>query len=163
MTRTPARLIHDLKYHRRIHLAAELGRLAAEAFDDPRLATALAERWPLVPVPLHRSRQHRRHFNQSVEIAPHRGPRSAGCRWSAPCAAPATPAPRPAFRAATGSPTCAARSASPPPAAASSAASPPARSSSTTSSPPAPPPTNAPGCCAGPGVQKVVVVTVMRG
>jgi len=63
------RLVHDLKYHRRIHLAAELGRLAAEAFDDPRLATALAGRWPLVPVPLHRSRQHRRHFNQSLEIA----------------------------------------------------------------------------------------------
>lgn len=62
-------LVHDLKYHRRIHLAAELGRLAAEAFEDPRLATALSERWPLVPVPLHRSRQHRRQFNQATEIA----------------------------------------------------------------------------------------------
>ena len=63
------RLVHDLKYKRRIHLAAELGRLAAGALQDPRLATALAERWPLVPVPLHRSRRHRRHFNQATEIA----------------------------------------------------------------------------------------------
>ena len=63
------RLVHDLKYHRRIHLAAELGRLATEALDDPRLAPALAGRWPLVPVPLHHSRRHRRHFNQALEIA----------------------------------------------------------------------------------------------
>jgi predicted amidophosphoribosyltransferase len=62
-------LIHELKYHRRTHLAAELGRLAREAFDDPRLAPALRHRWPLVPVPLHPSRLHRRHFNQSAEIA----------------------------------------------------------------------------------------------
>ena len=62
-------LIHHLKYHRRIELAAELARLALAAFDDPRLATAVADRWPLVPVPLHRSRLHHRHFNQSAEIA----------------------------------------------------------------------------------------------
>ena len=63
------RLIHDLKYNRRLHLAAELGRLATEALSDPRLAGAVADGWPLVPVPLHRSRQHRRHFNQALEIA----------------------------------------------------------------------------------------------
>lgn len=63
------RLIHDLKYKRRLHLAAELGRLASEAFADPRLAAAVAGGWPLVPVPLHHSRQHRRHFNQAAEIA----------------------------------------------------------------------------------------------
>lgn len=62
-------MIHELKYGRRIHLAAELGRLAAEAFDDERLGVALKERWPLVPVPLHRSRLAHRHFNQAAEIA----------------------------------------------------------------------------------------------
>lgn len=63
------RLVHDLKYKRRLHLAAELGRIATGALSDPRLASAIADRWPLVPVPLHRSRKHRRHFNQAVEIA----------------------------------------------------------------------------------------------
>ncbi len=62
-------LIHRLKYERRLHLATELGRLTADAFDDPRLAEALAGKWPLVPVPLHRSRLRERHFNQSAEIA----------------------------------------------------------------------------------------------
>lgn len=62
-------LIHRLKYHRAIHLAAELGRLAAESFADPRFADALAGRWPLVPVPLHRQRLLDRHFNQAAEIA----------------------------------------------------------------------------------------------
>ena len=62
-------LIHRLKYGREIHLAAELGRLAGEAFADPRLAPAIEGRWPLVPVPLHRSRQRQRHFNQAAEIA----------------------------------------------------------------------------------------------
>lgn len=66
----PARdLIHRLKYGREIHLARELGGLAAEAFEDPRLASPLAGRWPLVPVPLHRSRFQHRHFNQAEEIA----------------------------------------------------------------------------------------------
>lgn len=62
-------LIHGLKYQKALHLAPELGRLAAESFDDPRLATALAERWPLVPVPLHPARQRERYFNQAAEIA----------------------------------------------------------------------------------------------
>lgn len=62
-------LIHGLKYKRRIHLGAELGRVAAAAFDDPRLAIAKAERWPVVPVPLHHARLFRRHFNQAEEIA----------------------------------------------------------------------------------------------
>lgn len=62
-------LIHGLKYRRHIHLAAELGRLAISAFDDPRLAPARAERWPLIPVPLHSKRLQRRHFNQAAEIA----------------------------------------------------------------------------------------------
>lgn len=62
-------LIHGLKYRRHIHLAAELGRLAASSFDDPRLAPALAGRWPLIPVPLHTRRLNHRHFNQAAEIA----------------------------------------------------------------------------------------------
>ncbi|MEI8037467.1 MAG: double zinc ribbon domain-containing protein [Verrucomicrobiota bacterium] len=62
-------LIHRLKYRRQIHLAGELGRLARESFADPRLAQALDEAWPLVPVPLHRHRLRHRHFNQAEEIA----------------------------------------------------------------------------------------------
>jgi len=62
-------LIHRLKYGREVHLAAELGWLGAEAFEDPRLAPALLGNWPLVPVPLHRKRQQGRHFNQAEELA----------------------------------------------------------------------------------------------
>ena len=62
-------MIHRLKYGRELHLAADLGRLAAEAFLDPRLAPALAENWPLIPVPLHRKRLQHRHFNQAAEIS----------------------------------------------------------------------------------------------
>lgn len=63
-------LIHQLKYQRSLHLGRELGNLAAESFQkDPRLAKALAEKWPLIPVPLHRSRLIHRHFNQAEEIA----------------------------------------------------------------------------------------------
>lgn len=62
-------LVHLLKYRRGIHVAEELGRLAAEAFADPRLGDALAGGWPLVPVPLHRTRLWRRHFNQAAEVA----------------------------------------------------------------------------------------------
>lgn len=62
-------MIHRLKYTRELHLAKDLGRLAAESFSDSRLAPALAEKWPLVPVPLHRRRFQHRHFNQAEEIA----------------------------------------------------------------------------------------------
>lgn len=63
-------LIHQLKYQRSLHLAHDLGMLTASAFEnDKRLATALAEKWPLIPVPLHRSRLIHRHFNQAEEIA----------------------------------------------------------------------------------------------
>jgi ComF family protein len=62
-------LVHQLKYGRCIHLAAELGRLAMAAFTDDRLQPAVAANWPLVPVPLHRSRFQRRTFNQAAEIS----------------------------------------------------------------------------------------------
>lgn len=62
-------LVHRLKYQRQAHIAGELGRIAAEALDDPRFESAVAGRWPIVPVPLHRSRQYHRQFNQAAEIA----------------------------------------------------------------------------------------------
>jgi competence protein ComFC len=63
-------LVHRLKYGREIHLAGDLGRLACTAFSsDRRLGVALEERWPLVPVPLHRLRQMWRQFNQAEEIS----------------------------------------------------------------------------------------------
>lgn len=68
-------LIHGLKYRRRLDFGLEVGLLAARAFDDPRLWMPLAERWPLVPVPLHRRRRLWRQFNQAREIAEHLGRR----------------------------------------------------------------------------------------
>ncbi|MEY3394308.1 MAG: hypothetical protein RL346_544 [Verrucomicrobiota bacterium] len=62
-------LVHRLKYGREIHLAAELGNLAADVFSDRRYRIALLEQWILVPVPLHRSRLRSRQFNQAEEIA----------------------------------------------------------------------------------------------
>ena len=62
-------LVHRLKYGREIHLARELGNLASGAFEDRRLAVALEEKWPLIPVPLHWRRQRDRQFNQAEEIA----------------------------------------------------------------------------------------------
>jgi competence protein ComFC len=62
-------MIHRLKYSREIHLAEALGRLAGDAFHDPRLAPALDGNWPLVPVPLYRKREAMRHFNQAIEIS----------------------------------------------------------------------------------------------
>jgi ComF family protein len=62
-------LVHRLKYNREIHLAPELAVLAHEAFADPRFAPALEGAWPLIPVPLHPKRLRWRHFNQAAEIA----------------------------------------------------------------------------------------------
>lgn len=66
-------LIHGLKYQKNLYLARELARFAAEAFADPRLRHAIDERWTLVPVPLHRTREQQRYYNQSHEIARHLG------------------------------------------------------------------------------------------
>lgn len=62
-------LVHWLKYQRQAHVAGELGRIAAEALDDPRFERARTEGWPIVPVPLHRTRLFHRQFNQAAEIA----------------------------------------------------------------------------------------------
>ncbi|MBT8038284.1 MAG: ComF family protein [Verrucomicrobiae bacterium] len=61
-------LVHDFKYRRQIHLARELGRLAAIALDDPRFHPYLND-GILIPVPLYRLRLRKRKFNQSEEIA----------------------------------------------------------------------------------------------
>jgi competence protein ComFC len=62
-------LVHQLKYHRRLELARPLAALLAESFSDPRLARAIPEKWPLIPIPLHRKRLQSRQFNQSEELA----------------------------------------------------------------------------------------------
>lgn len=60
-------LVHAFKYRRRIHLARDLGTLAAEALEDPRISRR--DDWVLVPVPLHWRRRQWRWFNQAREIA----------------------------------------------------------------------------------------------
>lgn len=62
-------LIHQFKYAKAIHLAQSLAEIACEAFHDPRMQNALAEKWTLIPVPLHWRRKQHRFFNQSAEIA----------------------------------------------------------------------------------------------
>lgn len=59
------RLIHGLKYHRRLDYARVLGTYLAdylESLPDPRPDL-------VVPVPLHRSRLRERGYNQALEIA----------------------------------------------------------------------------------------------
>jgi ComF family protein len=68
-------LVHALKYRRGLHLGRDLAVLMAAAFTDPRLATALEEKWPLIPIPLHPKRLRHRHFNQAGELAHHLGRR----------------------------------------------------------------------------------------
>jgi competence protein ComFC len=64
-------LIHNVKYRRRLYLTKEMAHLATEAFSDVRLQQALLEKWVVIPVPLHWSRQQTRFFNQSEEIGKH--------------------------------------------------------------------------------------------
>ena len=63
-------LVHDFKYNRQIHLAAELARLTSHALEDPRFDPYLKD-GILVPVPLHGKRLRKRRFNQAEEIAKH--------------------------------------------------------------------------------------------
>jgi competence protein ComFC len=60
--------IHRFKYQRHLSLRIPIALWICSLFDsDPRLASAQGP-WHLVPVPLHRSRLHRRGFNQSLEL-----------------------------------------------------------------------------------------------
>lgn len=61
-------LIHRLKYGRQIHLVQSLGLVAREALADPRFEQAIEQQWPLVPVPIHKSRMRKRYFNQAHEL-----------------------------------------------------------------------------------------------
>ncbi len=66
----PAReLIHRFKYSRTLALRQVIGRMLMHALDDPRIAADPRDGWLLVPVPLHRSRENARGFNQSREAA----------------------------------------------------------------------------------------------
>lgn len=62
-------LIHSFKYNRRLHLYRDLATLAAEAWHDSRLSGQTNPAWTLIPVPLHPRRQYWRWFNQSQELA----------------------------------------------------------------------------------------------
>ena len=64
-----AEIMHAYKYGRQIHLHRELALLAEEAWQDPRIVAQSNPPWILVPVPLHWRRQRWRWFNQSYEIA----------------------------------------------------------------------------------------------
>lgn len=61
-------LIHRFKYGCDITLRAPLSRMLCRALDDPRLQAEDLRAWTLVPVPLHRTREREREFNQSHEL-----------------------------------------------------------------------------------------------
>ncbi len=61
-------LIHQFKYERRLQLRGALATLLLRTLDEPRLAQENLADWLLVPVPLHRSREMDREFNQSWEL-----------------------------------------------------------------------------------------------
>lgn len=61
-------LIHQFKYDRRLHLRGALATLMLRVLEEPRLARENLADWLLVPVPLHRSRELDREFNQSWEL-----------------------------------------------------------------------------------------------
>jgi len=62
-------LVHQFKYERRLHLRGALAKLLLRTLDEPRLAQENLADWLLVPVPLHRSRELDREFNQSWELS----------------------------------------------------------------------------------------------
>lgn len=61
-------LIHQFKYERRLQLRGALAALMLRTLEEPRLARENLADWLLVPVPLHRSRELDREFNQSWEL-----------------------------------------------------------------------------------------------
>jgi len=61
-------LVHKFKYGKDVSLRGALGDLLQRALQDPRLRGEDLSGWCLVPVPLHRRREHEREFNQSWEL-----------------------------------------------------------------------------------------------
>jgi len=62
-------LIHQFKYERRLQLRGALASLMLRILEEePRLAGEDLAEWLLVPVPLHRSREAEREYNQSWEL-----------------------------------------------------------------------------------------------
>lgn len=61
-------LVHQFKYERRLHLRGALAALLLRTLAEPRLEGENLVDWLLVAVPLHRSRERDREFNQSREL-----------------------------------------------------------------------------------------------
>lgn len=61
--------ILELKFHRREHLGARLGQLLMEPWLELQAAFGLAGQWLVLPVPLHRSRERDRGYNQAGLLA----------------------------------------------------------------------------------------------
>lgn len=61
-------MVHRFKYGRELAMRGALATLLREALVDPRLASENLAEWCLVPVPLHRSREFEREFNQAWEL-----------------------------------------------------------------------------------------------
>lgn len=61
-------LVHQFKYGRRVQLRGALAALLQRTLEEPRLVGENLADWLLVPVPLHRSREADRAFNQSWEL-----------------------------------------------------------------------------------------------
>ena len=59
---TTRRLIHDLKYHEKLHVADALVQHYADCYQSQNIDA-------IIPVPLHRDRLLERGYNQSLEIA----------------------------------------------------------------------------------------------
>ncbi len=63
------RAVLELKFHRRERLGVRLGRLLAEPWLALKSASGLPESWLILPVPLHRSRERERGYNQAEVLA----------------------------------------------------------------------------------------------
>ena len=61
------RLIHEFKYHQRLHLRHVIGDWLAAVLDDTRLSSRRFDM--IVPVPLHPAKQRERGFNQAAVLA----------------------------------------------------------------------------------------------
>ncbi len=61
-------MIHRFKYGRELAMRGALTTLLADALTDPRIESESWSEWCLVPVPLHRSREFEREFNQAWEL-----------------------------------------------------------------------------------------------